>query len=94
MFKRALSWDSLSLGRLRRAPLCNVHVGISQEGQRKREAEVPKREWRLSLLLLVNSAREALPRDQLPLGALAVRSSLNPARWLVRQPPLPYLVGP
>ena len=38
---------------------------------------MPTREWRLSSLLLVNRAREALPKDWLPLGAPAMRSSLN-----------------
>ena len=38
---------------------------------------MPTRDWRLSSLLLVNRAREALPKDWLPLGAPAVRSSLN-----------------
>lgn len=40
-------------------------------------AEVPTRDWRLSSLLLVNRAREALPKDWLPLWSPAVRSSLN-----------------
>lgn len=71
MVERALSWDSPSLGKLRRASLFNVHVGITQEGQGKKKAEVPSLEWSTSSLLLVSSFREALPRDQLPLGTPA-----------------------
>ena len=43
VFKRALTWDSPPLGKLRRAALFSIHVRIGQEGQGKREAEAPYR---------------------------------------------------
>ena len=83
--ERALPWDSSFLGKLRRAPPFNVHVGMTPGAEGKRRAEVPSGEWSVSSRLLVNSTREALPREQLPLGAPDVRSFLNPAMWLPQQ---------
>lgn len=52
MFKRALSRDSLPLGKLRRAALFTIQVRIAQEGQGKREAETP---WRVEHVVTVGS---------------------------------------
>lgn len=67
------------LGKLWRTPLFKAYGKITQEGQGKREAEhIPRGEWGMPLLLLVNCAREVLPGDHLPLGASTHEVILEP----------------
>lgn len=85
-------WDSPSLGMLRRAALFNVHMRIAQEGHGEMEAEVP---WKVEHVVTVPSKQHQrhFQGTSCHLELQTVRSSLNPAMWLGRQPLLPYLTG-